>query len=62
METEKPRWLSTSEVARMLGVSVDRVRQLERIGVLPTTTKIGRGQRVFDSRDVARLVVERRRK
>lgn len=48
--TELLHGLSTSETARALGVSADRVRQLARSGALPCTpTRYGR---VFDPSEV----------
>jgi len=42
-----PEWLTTSDVARLLGVSSDRVRQLARTGQLPySQTPYGR---LFDA-------------
>jgi len=51
--------LLTSEVARILEVSSETVRVWERLGRLPAL-KTGRGVRLFDRRDVERLVRERR--
>jgi len=51
--------LLTSDVARILSVSPDRVRALERLGQLPAL-KTENGVRLFDRRDVERLANERR--
>lgn len=51
--------LLTSDVARILSVSPDRVRALERLGQLPAI-KTENGVRLFDRRDVERLAHERR--
>ena len=51
-------FLKTSEAARRLEVTGDRVRQLERKGELKAV-KIGGGMRLFRAEDVERLVAER---
>ncbi len=43
--------LTTGDTAKRLGLSPDRVRQLEREGKLPAE-KTGRGQRLFRAGDV----------
>lgn len=51
--------LSTSQVARLLGLTRERVIQLSRIGELrPVMSKIGR---LFDPAEVSRFAQERRR-
>jgi excisionase family DNA binding protein len=50
--------LLTNDVARILGVSPETVRLLERLGRLPAL-KTERGVRLFDRRDVERLARER---
>jgi len=47
------------DVARRLGVSTDRVRQLADAGELPPAARTARGVRLFDADDVARLLRER---
>ena len=51
--------LIVSDVARMLGVTTDRVRQIERSGQLPAQRTPG-GVRIFDRSDVERLIAQRR--
>jgi DNA-binding transcriptional MerR regulator len=52
-------WLSPAQAARRLGVTPERMRQLERSGRLPCWwTPLGR---LFDLADVERLVAERER-
>ena len=50
--------LTVSEAARVLGLSADRVRQLERCGVL-LSTRTASGMRLFDPAAVERLAAER---
>jgi excisionase family DNA binding protein len=50
--------LLTSEAARVLGVTPDTVRRLERLGKLPAK-KTARGVRLFARDDVERLAQER---
>ncbi len=51
----------TNEAARILGVSPDTVRFLERTGRLPAV-KIGRGVRLFDRAIVIRVARQRERR
>jgi DNA-binding transcriptional MerR regulator len=51
--------LLTSEVARLFGVAPETVRLWERQGHLPAR-KTESGVRLFDRRDVTRLLEERR--
>jgi DNA-binding transcriptional MerR regulator len=44
-------FIGTSDVARWLNLSVDRIRQLEREGILPAE-KLPSGQRIFRVSDV----------
>lgn len=53
--------LTTSDAARILNRSVDRVRDYERDGTLPAQ-KTRSGQRLFKSVDVERLAEELNRK
>jgi len=55
------RPLLTSEVARILDVSPDTVRHLERTGRLPAL-KTDRGTRLFNRADVERARVARERR
>ena len=50
--------LGITDAARMLDVSPERVRQLEREGKL-LAERMSRGQRIFKAEDVERLVAER---
>ncbi len=50
--------ITTGTVARLLNVSADRVRQLERLGILEAT-RTESGIRLFDRASVA-LVVQAR--
>jgi excisionase family DNA binding protein len=50
--------LETGEVAKALGVSDDRVRQLEAKGLL-RAERTTSGTRLFDAADVKRLAAER---
>jgi DNA-binding transcriptional MerR regulator len=52
--------LLTSEVARLLKVTPDSVRRLERLGKLPAR-KTASGVRLFARHDVERVARERRR-
>ena len=54
--------LTVSEVARLLGLSPDGVRLLEREGKLPAHIKVGKGQRLFDRATVEKLKRKRRSK
>jgi excisionase family DNA binding protein len=53
--------LLTKQVACRLGLSPDRVRQLEREGRLPAHKTAG-GVRLFELETVERFAVERKRK
>lgn len=48
----------TNDAARILNVSPDTVRRLERTGVLPALKTAG-GVRLFNRTDVERLALER---
>lgn len=48
-------WLTTIDVARILGVSVERVRKIADAGELPTVRTPG-GQRLYDEVEVRRLL------
>lgn len=50
--------LLTSEAARLLGVTSDAVRHMERRGLLPAV-RTGSGVRLFDRATVERLATER---
>ena len=50
--------LLTSDVARILNVSPDAVRAMERRGALPSE-RTGRGVRIFDRATVTRFAKER---
>jgi len=50
--------LMTGDVARRLGVTSERVRQLERQGVLKAERTVS-GLRIFNASDVERLARER---
>lgn len=50
--------LTTGDTAKTLGVSDERVRQLEREGKL-TATRTAGGFRLFDSKQVERLRIQR---
>lgn len=54
------RFIGTTDVAKRLDCSADRVRQLEREGKLPAE-KMPSGQRLFRQEDVERLAEERAR-
>jgi excisionase family DNA binding protein len=56
---KEPTPLLTNEVARILDVSADTVRHLERMGRLPALRTSG-GVRLFNRCDVERLARERR--
>lgn len=59
-EADEREWLSTSQAARALGLSSQRVDQLAREGLLPyKSTPLGR---LFACEDVERLAEERRKK
>ena len=49
--------LTTSDAAKILGRSVDRVRDYEREGKLPAQ-RTRSGQRLFKASDVARFALE----
>ena len=50
--------LGITDAARLLNVSPERVRQLEREGKL-SAERMSRGQRIFKAEDVERLATER---
>jgi excisionase family DNA binding protein len=54
----KMDFLTTSEAAKILDLSPDSVRRLEREGLLPAL-KVGKGHRLFDPRDVENLRAKR---
>lgn len=51
-------FLTTSEAAKILDLSPDSVRRLERTGTL-SAIKVGKGHRLFDQTQVERLRVKR---
>src|ERR1041385_1346769 len=51
MKTKLQQWFSASEAARYLGVSVDKVRQLDESGELPAERTKG-GHRRFSRRSL----------
>ena len=57
-ESAAPKILA-SEAARIVGVSADRIRQLERLGLLPSE-RTESGVRLFDRATVERFAAERR--
>lgn len=50
--------LQSGDVARRLGISPERVRQLENAGKLPAK-RTASGHRIFRTEDVERLAAER---
>ncbi len=56
---QKRRLLTVSEVARLASLTPDRIRQLERAGKLPATTRAGAGIRLFDRQRVHRFLMDR---
>jgi predicted site-specific integrase-resolvase len=57
---EEPNWLSPHQAGLKLGVTAERIRQLERAGRLSCLrTPLGR---LFNSEDVDRLAAERERR
>ena len=48
METLKSQVMRTVDVARRAGCSVQQVRNLERDGVLPPTTRTTTGYRIYE--------------
>jgi DNA-binding transcriptional MerR regulator len=58
MATVTTELLSTGDVARILGVSVDSVRVMERLGRLKAMRTVS-GQRIFDRREVERMRAKR---
>ncbi len=52
-------FLESIDVARKLGVSTDRVRQLADAGELQPVARTARGVRLFDADEVERLLRER---
>lgn len=61
LSTEDAALLLVGTVARRLDVSDDRVRQLERTGVL-RAIRTSTGVRLFDPADVERVRIERAEK
>jgi DNA-binding transcriptional MerR regulator len=62
MEPESPESrppITTSDVARLLGRSVDRVRQLERAGKI-SCVRTASGMRLFDPAEAERFAEQRR--
>jgi excisionase family DNA binding protein len=55
------RYLGTIDVARLLGCSTERVRQLERDGKLPAE-KMPNGRRIFRAEVVEQFAAERARR
>lgn len=55
------RLLTTGEVSKLLDLSADQVRRLEREGRL-SAIRVGKGQRLFRELDVERLRTDRARK
>ena len=59
MKTEiKSEFLATSEVARILGISSEMVRYLERVGKIKAHKTPG-GMRIFEREEVERVASER---
>ncbi len=54
----KEKFQTTGEAARELDLSSERVRQLERAGIL-RAIKTRSGTRLFKPQDIARLAAER---
>lgn len=50
----EPKFLTTTEVARLLNLSADSVRRYERDGILSAVI-VGKGQRLFTKSEVERL-------
>ena len=50
--------ITTSEAAKILDLSPDSVRRLERSGALPAI-KVGKGHRLFEQAQVEKLRTER---
>jgi excisionase family DNA binding protein len=59
--TVAPRLYRLSEVATMLGVSADRVRELVRDGDLPSVRLGGQGWHRFRAEDVEALIAGQER-
>jgi hypothetical protein len=57
VETDKP--LTTGDVARILGLSPERVRELGDAGVLPYSTTASRRIRLYDGTEVLKVARER---
>lgn len=53
--------ITVGEAGKILELSADSVRRLERDGVLPAI-KVGKGQRLFQEGDVKRLRTEREKR
>jgi DNA-binding transcriptional MerR regulator len=60
METERP--LTTGDVARILGLSPERVRELGDAGIVPFTTTLTGRVRLYDGAAIARVAAERERR
>jgi excisionase family DNA binding protein len=56
VEVAHPRLISAKEVARILGVSTKRVRELVRDGQLRSVRLGSEGWHRFDPREVERLI------
>ncbi len=52
------KYLRTSDAAKILGITPEYVRQLERTGKLPAFKTVG-GYRVFDIEEVKTFAAER---
>ena len=59
--SRKREFLTTSEVARRVGVAPDTIRAAERAGSL-RAMKTPRGVRFFDAADVDRFIAKRQRR
>ncbi len=55
----QPRFFSSIDVGRRMGVGADRVRQLAREGRLKPAFVLAGGQRLFAAADVERFVADR---
>ena len=51
--------LSTATVARMAGLSAERIRQLEREGAIVAAERDSTGKRIFRQSDVLRFLRQR---
>jgi DNA-binding transcriptional MerR regulator len=57
------RYLTTSDVARAIGASVDSVRRYERAGLIKAAAKVGHGgrlERLFVREEVERFKAQRK--